>query len=89
MGLQTEVESMFSEKQSLLEEYNQLMTVREMALNKYTKLYNFVKEASSSRQSYFNTASNPPNFPDKDSSKKWKHLMANERQVFNNLTTTS
>ena len=70
MGLQTEVDSMFHQKGSLEGQYNQLLMLRELARDKYTKLYQFVVESSSSRQPFFDLTASPPGFPDKDISQE-------------------
>lgn len=67
MCLQSEVGRMFSQKSSLENRYNQLMILREMARDKYTKLYQFVVESSSSQQPFFESSASPPDFPEKDS----------------------
>ena len=90
MGLQTEVDTMFNQKDHLENQYNQLMMLREMARDKYAKLYQFVVEASSSRQHFELTAS-PPGFPDKDSSSNEVQLndnVSNSFAVSSNLTST-
>lgn len=79
MGLQSEVDTMYNQKDSLENQYNQLLMVREMARDKYNKLYHFVVEASSSRQTFLELSSSPPDFPLKDSS-------SNEIQINGNST---
>lgn len=82
---------MFNQKDHLESQYNQLMLLREMARDKYAKLYQFVVEASSSRQHFELTAS-PPGFPDKDSSSNEVQLNDNVNNSFAvsaNLTSTS
>ncbi len=46
MGLQQEVDGMFSQKNSLESQHDQLLMMRQMARDKYTKLLNFIREAS-------------------------------------------
>lgn len=70
MGLQSEVDTMFSKKNSLESRYEHLAMMREHARDKYTKLYQFVVEASASRQPYFDLTASPPGFPDKGSSQE-------------------
>ncbi|KPM05357.1 Cap-n-collar bZIP protein-like protein [Sarcoptes scabiei] len=67
MGLQSEVDNMYLEKETLQNEYNRLIILREMARDKYAKLYHFVIEASSSKQSYYQLSSSPPDFPVRNS----------------------
>ncbi|OTF72807.1 Cap-n-collar bZIP protein-like protein [Euroglyphus maynei] len=91
MGLQTEVDTMYSQKGSLESQYNQLLMVREMARDKYNKLYHFVVEASSSRQTFLELSSSPPDFPLKDSSSNEIQINDNSTNGFvvTNATTTS
>ena len=70
MGLQTEVDSMFNQKGSLEAQYDQLLMIRDLARDKYTKLYQFVVESSASRQPFFDLTASPPGFPDKDISQE-------------------
>ena len=70
MGLQSEVDNMFMQKSTLEQQYDQLIMLRELARDKYTKLYQFVVEASASRQPFFDITASPPGFPDKDSSQE-------------------
>ena len=58
------------QKSTLEQQYDQLIMLRELARDKYTKLYQFVVEASASRQPFFDITASPPGFPDKDSSQE-------------------
>ncbi|XP_054162465.1 endoplasmic reticulum membrane sensor NFE2L1-like [Oppia nitens] len=53
LGLQYEVDGMVSEKQSLEMQYNQLLLLRDLAHQKYSKLYNFIKESSVTQQTHY------------------------------------
>lgn len=82
---------MYSQKNALENQYNQLMMLREMARDKYTKLYQFLLEASSSRGSLFELSSSPPDFPVKDSSNELE-INDNTPNVFivsSNITTAN
>lgn len=61
VGLQHEVDGMFSQKHSLKCQYEQLMAMREMARQKYSKLYQFVVEASAQHNLY-ESAICPPDY---------------------------
>ena len=63
VGLQHEVDGMFSQKHSLKSQYDELMVLREMARQKYTKLYQLVVEASSAQHNLYDSAICPPDYP--------------------------
>jgi len=63
MGLQQEVDGMFSQKDSLVSQHDQLLMLRQMARDKYTKLYHFILEASSAQQNLYGSAICPPDYP--------------------------
>lgn len=64
MGLQHEVDNMFSQKDALQAQHDQLLLLRQLAREKYTKLYQFVVEASSSQQNQYGMVSAcPPEYP--------------------------
>lgn len=62
MGLQHEVDGMFSQKSSLELQHDQLLMLRQMARDKYTKLYHFILEASA-QQNLYGSAICPPEYP--------------------------
>lgn len=66
MGLQYEVGTMYTRKDQMESRYQQLLMLREMARDKYSKLYQFVLEASSSTKPFLELTSSPPDFPLKD-----------------------
>lgn len=63
LGLQHEVDGMFSQKNSLESQYDELMVLRQMARDKYTKLYHFILEASSAQQNLYGSSICPPDYP--------------------------
>ena len=89
MGLQTEVDTMFSQKNGLENRYNQLIMLRNMARDKYNKLYQFILEASSSRAPFFDLTSSPPDFPEKDNSHdvQMSNTVNNSFLVANNISS--
>lgn len=52
MGLQHDVDGMFSQKDALQAQHDHLLLLRQMARDKYAKLYNFILEASSQQNSF-------------------------------------
>lgn len=46
VGLQSEVDKLHDQKNNLYFDYNKLFAIKEMAKNKYQKLYNFIEERS-------------------------------------------
>lgn len=89
MGLQTEVDSMFSEKGALEAEYNHMMMLREMARNKYSKLYHLVLESSSSRQQFFELTASSSSFSDKSGSSSSQQQQQQQQQMHINPGSTS
>ncbi|CAG2109216.1 unnamed protein product [Medioppia subpectinata] len=65
LGLQHEVDGMFSQKHSLETQHDQLLMLREMAREKYSKLYHFIVEASANQQSGYDSSICPPDYPNR------------------------
>lgn len=63
MGLQQEVDGMFNQKLLLQAQQDHLLVLRQQARDKYSKLYNFILESSSSFRSQYLVVNTPPDYP--------------------------
>jgi hypothetical protein len=63
VGLQGEVDVMFSQKEALQRQQDQLLLWRQMARDKYANLYQFILDASTRHNVQSFTSENPPEYP--------------------------
>ncbi|XP_054162317.1 segmentation protein cap'n'collar-like [Oppia nitens] len=89
LGLQHEVDNMFVQKHSLESLNDQLLMLRDMAREKYSKLYHFILEVSTPQPSHYESSVPLPDYPNRQYEQNMDSLERHESLIVTNCETNS